>query len=460
MNRWSSIIAAALVASGSAQAQAAQQPAAGAPVSSATAARKRPPLSVATLSNGLRLFCRKNDASEITSVVCLVQAGLPDEREQQAGIAALTAEALLKGTTTHPGRTFIQQVTNAGGNIRAVPGFDFTEISVVTGRDQFDDALKLIADVVTNPRFSPEDVNEAKEAIRQRIIRFQDDFTGASYQSLTTQLYPNTAYGRPVNGYLETLGKLTADDVRAFWKGNYTQSRMWVAIVGDVNADRAMGLAQKAFQGVPMGPRPLSAPMAQMLGRPRVEWIQRPGPAAQLMAGFLAPRATKDNYAVHALIDAIVGGGKRARLFTNIREKHDLGYQLGSFYQPLRHQSHLVGYVVTPPFIQDPKTGQAKSPVDEIKGHLLEQYRALSVAGPTDQELARARAYVVGRYALRQERTRDQAKWLAWNDAMGLGTDFDELFPARVQAVTKEQIVAAAKKLVDEYALVVTVPES
>jgi zinc protease len=435
----------------------AQAPAPG----SAPQARKRPPLSVATLSNGLRLFSRKNDASEITSVVCLVRAGLPEEREEQAGIAALTAEALLKGTTTHPGRTFIQQVVNAGGNIRAIPGYDYTEISVVTGRDQFDDALKLIGDVVTNPRFSPEDVNEAREAIRRRIISFQDDFTGASYQSLTAQLHPQTPYGRPMNGYLQTLGRLTAEDVRAFWKANYVQNRMWVAIVGDVNSDRAMGLAQKAFGGVPAGPRAAPAPpAAQRLARPRVEWIQRSGPAAQVMAGFLAPAATKENYAVHALIDAIVGGGKRARLFTNIREKHDLGYQLGSFYQPLRHQSHLVGYVVTPPLIRRPGEDQPVSPVEEVKDLILQQYRDLAAAGPTDAELVRARAYVVGRYALRQERTRDQAKWLAWNDAMGLGADFDDQFPGRVQAVTREQITAAAKALVEQYALVVTVPES
>jgi zinc protease len=159
------------------------------------------------------------------------------------------------------------------------------------------------------------------------------------------------------------------------------------------------------------------------------------------------------------VLDAIIGGGKRGRLFSNIREKHSLGYQLGSFYQPLLQQSHLVGYVITPPFRRNPRTEQNESVIDLVKTHLLAQYQDLATTGPTDQELARARNYVIGRYALRQERTRDQAKWLAWNSAMGLGADFDDYFNRRVATVTKEQIQAAAKSLAGQQALVITLPE-
>jgi zinc protease len=200
-------------------------------------------------------------------------------------------------------------------------------------------------------------------------------------------------------------------------------------------------------------------PALETITKPKTELIQRPGPAAQLMVGYLAPGVTRENYPVYATLDAIVGGGKRGRLFTNIREKHSLGYQLGSFYQPLLQQSHLVGYVVTPPYRRNPRTEQPESVVDLAKTQLLQQLRDLAATGPTDQELARARSYVVGRYALRGERTRDQAKWLAWNVAMNLGADFDQYFSTQVGAVTKEQLTAAAKGIVNQYALVVTLPD-
>lgn len=427
--------------------------------SAAPPPRPRPPLRVATLSNGLRLLCRTNDSSEIVSVVCLVRAGLPDERDTQAGLAALTGEMLLKGTTTHPGRSFEHSVIRAGGNLRVTPGFDFTEISVVTGKDQFEPALKLVADVVAHPRFAPEDLAGTIETLRRRTAALQDNFTGATYETLVGQLYPSSPYGRPVNGYSQSLAKLGIDDIKQFWKKNYVQNRMVVGIVGDVDSGRALDLAQKAFKSIPFDLQDQQErPTIQTLGSPKVEVIQRAAPMAQLMVGYLAPGATRANYPVHALIDGIVGGGKRARLFSNIRQKHSLGYELGSFYQPLRHQSHLVGYVVTPPARRNPRTEQQEGLIDLVKGHLLEQYRQLSAAGPTDAELARAKAYVIGRYALRQERTRDQAKWLAWNEGMGLGKDFDQYFTTRIQSLTKEEVQAAAKRALGTYALVVTLP--
>jgi zinc protease len=424
------------------------------------AQRKHTPIAVSTLGNGLRLFVRPDPASEILSIVCLVRAGLPDEPESKAGIAALTAEALLQGTTTHPGATFRAEIARAGGNIRTLPSFDFTEITVVTNGQQVEPALRLVADLVTHPSFTAEGIAAAREAVKRRAEVLQQDFTGASYQSLLAQLYPNTPYGRPVTGYAETLDKLTAADVRAFWQSHYVQNRMFLAVVGDADAAKVTNAAQRAFQNVPFAPgAPVPNPANEILSRPRVEWMERPGPAAQVMIGFLTPRTDRAAYPVYALLDAVVGGGKRARLFANIREKHRLGYEMGSFYQPLAFQSHLVGYVIAPPFRRDPQTERTQGLVELVKQELLAQYRTLADTGPTDAELARAKAYVVGRYALRQERTRDQAKWIAWNAAMGLGHDFDDAFPVQVQTVTKEQLQAAAKRSLMGYGLVVTVPK-
>ncbi|MGV3723082.1 MAG: M16 family metallopeptidase [Actinomycetota bacterium] len=435
-------------------AQEAAAPATAPPVS------RRTPLRVATLSNGLRLTCRTNDSSELVSVVCLVRAGVVEEREDQAGIAALTAEAIIKGTTRHSAQGFDAAIVEAGGDLRSFPGFDLTEVSVQCGKNQFEKALKILADVLTHPSLTDEQIKIARDRLKSRSARLAEDFTGSSYQALVGQLHPRTPYGRPVNGYAATLDAIKPADVRKFWQDHYVQNRMVVAIVGDVNSSRALELAQKAFLDAPWKPgNVMATPAREVIARPRVEVIQRPGPAAQLMVGYLAPGVTRQNYPVYAVLDAILGGGKRGRLFANIREKHSLGYQLGSFYQPLLHQSHLVEYVVTPPFRRNPRTEQPEGVVDLVRTHLLAQVRDLADNGPTDAEIVRARNFVIGRYALRQERTRDQSKWLAWNVAMNLGTDFDEHFNARVPAVTREQVQAAAKAIASQYALVITLPD-
>jgi zinc protease len=294
--------------------------------------------------------------------------------------------------------------------------------------------------------------------LKRRIASFQDDFTGGSYQTLNAQLYQHSPYGRPINGYAQTLDHLNAPDVKRFWSEHFTQDRMVIAIAGDVELSHAMGIADKAFRDVPMHATVTARPPVETITKPRLEVIQKAGPAAQVMVGYLTPGVTRDNYPVYSVLDAIIGGGKRARLFTNIREKHSLGYQMGSFYQPLLFQSHEVAFVVTPPFRQNAKTELTEGLIDPVKGYLLAQLRELAESGPTDQELVRARNYVVGRYAVKQERSRDRAHQLAWNVSMGLGPDYDEIFAARVPMVTKEQVQAAAKGMLDHYALVITMP--
>ncbi len=433
------------------------------PKPAAPPVERRPPTGVATLSNGLRLLTRANDASEIVSIVCLVRAGLPDESEDQAGVTALCAESILKGLENRSDKSFLAEIERSGGNLGTVPGYDFTQISIVTGRDQYLEAIKLLADVVARPRFSEADIAAARESIKQRVERAQDDLASAAYQALTAELYPRSPYGRPLTGFTQTLDRLTAADVRAYWKRCYVQNRMAVAIVGDIQPSAALSAAQKAFADLPFSPGSVTEkPSVAGLARSRVQVLQRQGPAAQLMIGFLTPGATRANYPVYAVLDAILGGGKRARLFANIREKHSLGYDLGSFYTPLVFQSHHVGFLITPP-TRVVIRGNPPQPVEEpvlepAQKLLIEQYRQLASTGPTDAELTRARAYVIGRYALRSERSRDQAYELAWNVAMGLGADFDRYLMSRVANVTRDEVLAAAKASLTNYALVIMVP--
>jgi zinc protease len=176
------------------------------------------------------------------------------------------------------------------------------------------------------------------------------------------------------------------------------------------------------------------------------------------MLGALTPPTPAATYPTWSVLDAIIGGGKRARLFTNLREKYGIGYVLGSFYQPLLGGGHEVAYVVTDAYRADPKTRVPELALDTVRNRILEQFQSLADHGPTDVELRRAKSYVIGSFARQHERNRDQAHWLVWMEGMGLGYGFDRDLPAKIATVTKEQIQQASKDCLNNYALVVTVP--
>jgi zinc protease len=410
--------------------------------------------------NGLKLLVKQNTSSEIVAIQCLVRAGVVEEAESSAGIAALLAETCLRGTKGHPGALMNQAVAAAGGGLSLASRPDYSEFSLVTSRERFMPALKLMAEIVGEPALTAENLESARNALKQRQEALDDDFDTASYQTLLGELYRSGPYGRPAFGYPSTLGEITLRDVQRFHQRYYVPSNITVAVVGDIDPAAATEAARKAFGALEFRPRPaVAAPAAETITKPRVQLVQKAGANAQVMVGFLVPRTTPQNYPVYRILNAIVGEGKRSRLFQELREKHNFGYDLGSFYQPMLYQSHLVGFVVTAPFRPNPRTGAPEPTVDTARGRLLQQFQTLAEEGPTDAEIARAKNFLIGRHALEHERNSGQAHWLAWSELMGLGYQFDQEFAARISAVTKEQVQQASKETFRQHALVVTLPK-
>jgi zinc protease len=114
--------------------------------------------------------------------------------------------------------------------------------------------------------------------------------------------------------------------------------------------------------------------------------------------------------------------------------------------------------VVTAPYRADPRTQTPELALGAVRTRMLEQFQSLADQGPTAAELQRAKSYVIGSFARKHERNRDQAHWLVWMEAVGLGYSFDRDLPSKIAAVTKEQVQEASKDCLKNHALVVTVP--
>jgi zinc protease len=410
--------------------------------------------------NGLKLLVKANPSSEIVAIQCVVRVGVTEESESVAGIAALLAETCLRGTKGQPGALMDRVVAAAGGGLSVISRADYSEYSLVTSNEKFGPALKMLADVVAEPALTAQGLEGARTALLQRLEAMEDDFEASSYQTLLGELYRSSPYGRSVYGYPETLKKIAPADLKRFHQRHYIPSNIAVAIVGAVNPPAAAEAARKAFGALEFRQRPAStAPRAETISSPRVQLVRKTGGNAQVMVGYLTPRTTPQNYPVYRVLNAIVGEGKRSRLFQHLREKHQFGYALGSSYQPMLHQSHLIGFVVTAPFRRSERTGGPEPVADFARDRLLEPFQSLAKDGPTDAEVTRAKNLVIGRHALEHERNSGQAHWLAWSEALGLGYLFDQEFASRISRVTKEEVRQAAKEVFGQYALVVTLPK-
>jgi zinc protease len=409
--------------------------------------------------NGLRLLVKSNPSSDIVAMHCLVRVGVAEEGEGPAGIAALLAESCLRGTRGQQGALWERAIGAAGGGVTLVSQVDYSEFSLVTSRDRFPAAIKLMAEMVGEPALTEEGLGEARTALLRRQEALEDDFDAASYQTLLGELYRRSPYGRSVLGYPSTLEQITVPDLRRFHQRHYVPGNIIVAVVGAVDSAQAAEATRKAFAGMELRPRPaVAAPETEVIAQPRVQLVRKAGENAQVMVGYLVPRTTPQNFPVYRVLNTILGVGKRSRLFQELREKQQHAYALGSFYQPLLHQSHVVGFLLTTPARRNPRTGAVQPTVDDARARLLETIHSLAEAGPTEVEMTRARNIVIGRHALEQERNSGQAHWLAWSEMLRLGFLNDQEYASRISSVTKEQVQQAAKDTFRQYALVITLP--
>src|SRR5207253_1564357 len=238
---------------------------------------------------------------------------------------------------------------------------------------------RLLAKVLGSASLEPAAIEAGKAALKHRIAALDDDLTSSSYQELLLQMYPTTPYGRPVPGYPSSLDRIGRKELEAFYHAHYVQNNMVVAVVGNIETEAAVQQTRKAFDRIPFRPHPAEPSLPPPdFSRPRPAMRRRPAPAAQVMLGTLAPPTTVETYPTWTVLDAIIGGGKRARLFTNLREKYGIGYMLGSFYQPLLDGGHLVAYVVTEAYRADPQTRVPALALDLVRNRMLEQLQSLA----------------------------------------------------------------------------------
>jgi len=232
-----------------------------------------------------------------------------------------------------------------------------------------------------------------------------------------------------------------------------------VAMVGDVDHQELVQQLNRVFMD--FLPRPLPRPKSlydEEIRESRSSVIQREGNLAYVMVGFLAPGLRSPDYPTATVIEAMLGGGKASRLFAALRETEGMGYELGTAYPPLAGQSHILGYVGTDPYRFNVEQFRMESLVNETKNKIVEQFMAIRDGKFSDEELRRAKRFAIGSYALRHQRMKDQSYFLGWYEAMGLGFGYDSVFPGKLEAVTREDVVRVARQYFGGYAVTALIP--
>ncbi|GHT95306.1 peptidase M16 [Betaproteobacteria bacterium] len=296
-------------------------------------------------------------------------------------------------------------------------------------------ALEVFEKILHQPHFAANVF--AREQARS-IAGLKDALTRPdtlASRAFWSALYPEHPYG--VVSTPESLAAITVEDVRQFWRTHYTAANAVISIVGDLDRNAAYALAERLAAALPPGEEKLPAlPAAPVVSEGKVTRVPHPASQAHVYLGLPAiARGDPDFFPLLVGNYTLGGGGFVSRLMNEIREKRGYAYSVYSGFSPMKQNG---------PFTISLQT--KKEQADEATALTKKLLADFVQAGPTPDELAAAKAYLIGSFPLNLDSNGKILGQVANIGFYGLPLDYLTHYQERIQAVTLADIRAAFTK--------------
>ncbi len=391
------------------------------------------------LPNGIRLLVAERPAIPIVVVRVSIRAGSAFDPPDAGGLANLTADLLTRGTARRTAPELDRAIEFVGGSLETDAGRDTATVSLAVLKKDLDLGLDLLAEVLLQPAFPEDELKRKATDIQAAIRRSEENPESVAGRELARVLYPGHPYARPTSGTVESVGRLTREQVVRFHRERYRPDAATIAVVGDVTVQGIREALLRRLGGwrAPSAPLPV---ISMAPPGPPVEsrTITRELTQATVYLGHPAVRQDHPDYFPLLVANYVLGGGSASRLYTHVREERGLAYAVYGSLLPGRYGA---AYVVA---LQTRIEAVAEA-ISVVKQEMARMGRE-PVA---DRELALAKAYLIGSFPLRLDTSAKVAGLLIGIEENGLGLDYPDRFKAEVAKVTAADVQRVAKRYLD-----------
>jgi zinc protease len=409
------------------------------------------------LPNGVTVLAYANPSTK--SVVVsggLDGGGAIHDSAEQAGLAVMTAAALMRGTQTHDFQALAASLEDVGADFGVSAGVHGVNFGGKALAEDLPLLLDVMADVLRRPVFPAEHVELLRrEALTWLKYGLQDTRRQAA-RAFREALYdPSHPYHRSPRGTLETLPNLTVEMLRAFHAQHYGPRGMTVVIVGNIDPAAVADLVQARvgdWQN-PAQPQWFAAPPAPQPETLRRVFVPIAGKTqSDVVLGVVGPSRLSEDYQAARMANSILGEfGMMGRIGENVRVKNGMAYYASSRIEG----GHGPGawYV---------SAGVNPVNVERAIELSVAEVRQMAEAYVTDEELEDNRSYFTGRIPLQLESNEGLAGTIASMEEFDLGLDYLMRLPDLINAVTREDVMEAIRRywMPDRYVAAVAGPQA
>lgn len=397
----------------------------------------------AVLPNGLRVIAKESRTTPAVTIHLAVEAGSIFDPPLQAGVAHFVSRTIDRGTLSRSADQVAEELDSRAVSLNVSVNRHALFLVCTCLVEDFRFILSLLAEMVMHPAFAVDEVATRRGEIVTMIRQDEDSPAVVANETLMATLYgANHPYGRRPRGSVADVERIDAATLQAFHASRFLPPAVSLVIVGDVPPQHAIDTAADAFGGwspsAVLDRPPLPAPAAASGRRRRVVPMMNKA-QADIAYGFISILRSDPSFQAYSLMNNILGqysiGG---RLGDSIREQQGMAYYAFS---------SLDANVIAGPLVI--RAGVSPANVDRAIASIDAELARMAADGPTDREMAESTQYMIGSMPRTLETNGGIATFLQTAEFFGLGLDYDLRLPGLLRAVHRDDVHAAAQRLLD-----------
>lgn len=399
------------------------------------------------LDNGLTVIVKPDRRAPTAVHMLWVRVGSMDEVDGASGVAHVLEHMMFKGSEQLAPGEFSRRVAALGGRENAFTSMDYTGYYQQVPANRLGDVMALEANRFAHSRYSDEEFDKELEVVKEeRRSRTEDNPRALMFEQLRATTFIASPYRRPVIGWMGDLESLTAQDARDFFQRWYTPANAAVVVVGDVDPQQVLALAEQHYGGIASHAVPTRKPRPEpeQRGLRRIE-VKAPAEQALVALAFRVPQMTSlqpspdnDDALALTVLSAVLDGYSGARLDRALTQGPDRVADSASAGNGLLGRGpqtfSLVGV---------PAAGKTAA---QVEAALREQVARIAKEGVSEAELNRVKTQWVASEVYKRDSVMGQAQELGHYWIQGLPLDADAQLIERLRGVTAAQVQAVAQK--------------
>ncbi len=396
---------------------------------------------------GIEAWLVEDYAVPLIALEFAVKGGAAQDPQGKPGLATMLAGLLDEGAGPYDSDEFHRALDD-----HAIEMSFSADRDVLTGRMQtlsrnIPRAFELLRLAVTQSRLDDAPIERVRSQLYaglKREINDPDYVAGRTFRALS---YPGHPYSSPVRGELDSLPGLSRDDLLTMRRAMLARDTLKIAVVGAIDAVTLAGHLDDVFGDLPERASLGAIPDIALSGAGTRHVVKVEVPQSTIRFGRQGIGRNDPDFIPATVVNHILGGGVfSARLFREVREKRGLAYSVYSQMATYDHGAMLIGGTST-------KNERAAESMDVIQGEIAN----LSEHGPTEEELDKAKKYLIGSFALRFDTSTKIAGQLVHLQTDGYDVTYLDERNKLIAAVTMDDAKCAAKHLFGDASLLVAV---